>query len=460
MESMGRDLACDPGLEGLVAPGAGPGRRGQKCCGGGRLGNRSARVKSAAAACAALAALALSAPDALAAGGAGALRVGSSGDYPPFSEGSGPDAQGLDVALARAFAKAQGLRVERVAFRWPQLEADLAAGRFDVAFSGVTVRAERSVAGRFALPVAEAGAVALVADPARHASLDALDDAGVRIGVNAGGHLERAARARFPRATVVAIPANAAVAEALEQGLVDAVVSDTAEAPRWRARAPGAEALGPFTRDRKAPLVRADRPELAAALDAWLLASEADGTLARLRAEHLGAAGPRTAEPLAALVAAIDERLSLMPFVADAKRLAGRPLAAPAREREVVDAGVAAAQRSAQTAGAAPPSEAALRALFAALVESAKEVQQAALRGPAPETALDLDGALRPAISRIGEKIAFLAVRLPTGVAPADALAALREGVRTPGASEASLRALAGAIASLAPPPLAPAAEP
>jgi cyclohexadienyl dehydratase len=452
MDSMGRDLACDPGLEALVAARAGPRTRGQKCSGSGRLGHRHARVKSAAAACAALAWLALPATSGAAAetaSGAGLLRVGTSGDYPPFSDGTGPDARGFDLELARAFAKDQGLRVELVAFRWPRLEAELAAGRFDVAFSGVTVRPERSVAGRFALPVAEAGAIALVADPARHATLDALDDAGVRIGVNAGGHLERAARRRFPRATVIAIPSNAAVADALAEGLVDAVVSDTAEAPRWLARAPGAEALAPFTRDRKAPLVRAERPELAAALDAWLLAREADGTLARLRTEHLGRAEPRTATPLAALAAAIDERLSLMPAVADAKRRAGLPLAAPAREREVIEAGVAAAERAAQAAGAAPPAEAPLRALFAALVESAKEVQQAALRLPAPEAALDLDAELRPAISRIGEKIAFLALRLPPEVGAADALAALREGVRTPGASEASLRALSGAIASL-----------
>jgi len=452
MDSIGRDLACDPGLEGLAAPRAGPGGRGQKCSGGRRLGNRSAAVKSSARALAALAGLALAAPAAGAdatAGGEATLRVGTSGDYPPFSERSGPDARGLDVALAQAFAKARGLRVELVAFRWPRLEADLAAARFDVAFSGITVRPERSIAGRFALPVAEAGAVALVADPARHVGLDALDDAGVRIGVNAGGHLERVTRARFPHATVVAIASNAAVAEALERGVVDAVVSDTAEAPHWLARVPGAEARGPFTRDRKAPLVRADRPELAAALDAWLLASEADGSLARLRAEQLGRGEPRTAAPIAALCAAIDERLALMPLVAEAKRQAGLPLAAPAREREVIGAGVAAALRAARAAGAEPPSEAALRALFAALVESAKEVQQAALRGPAPETPFDLDGELRPAISRIGEKIAWLALRVPPGVAPADALAALRDGVRTPGASEASLRALAGAIASL-----------
>ena len=54
--------------------------------------------------------------------------------------------------------------------------------------------------------------------------------------------------------------------------------------------------------------------ELADDLDAWLLEREADGTLAALRASHLGegAAAP-VATPLGALLAALDERLALMP---------------------------------------------------------------------------------------------------------------------------------------------------
>ena len=68
-----------------------------------------------------------------------------------------------------------------VPLRWATLERDFAAGRFDVVMSGVTVRPERSLAGRFSVPAATSGAVAL----AREAS--ALERAGVRIAVNAAG---------------------------------------------------------------------------------------------------------------------------------------------------------------------------------------------------------------------------------------------------------------------------------
>jgi cyclohexadienyl dehydratase len=372
----------------------------------------------------------------------------------PGAETLGPFTRDRKAYLIRAerseLAAERGDRLELVSFRWPELVADLRAGRFDVAMSGITVRPERSAVGRFSIGVAESGAVALVRDPALHGSLDALDEPAVRIGVNEGGHLERAARARFPRATLVAIPSNAAVERAFAQGLVDAVVSDTLEAPHWLEGAPGAEALEPFTRDRKAYLVRAERPELASELDLWLLARESDGTLERLRAEHLGQPGPRTALPLAALVAAIDERLALMPLVALAKQRDALPLEVPAREREVLERGIAATRDAARDAGRAPPADEAAAALFRALVLAAKDVQRAP-RAPAPDDAsLDLDADLRPALLRIGERIAWLSLRLPVGLRAAEVKVALREGLRTPGVTETSLNALADAICALA----------
>ncbi len=50
-------------------------------------------------------------------------------------------------------------------FKWPELIADLRAGQFDVAADGITVRPERSVAGRFTVPIARGGAVLLLRRP-------------------------------------------------------------------------------------------------------------------------------------------------------------------------------------------------------------------------------------------------------------------------------------------------------
>lgn len=387
--------------------------------------------------------------------GAETLRVGTSGDYAPFSAASADRAgrfEGFDPAVARRFADERGLELEWVRFAWPELEADLAAGRFDVAMSGVTVRPERSLAGRFSVPVAWSGALVLVSEDSAYRSVEDLRIPGVRVGVNAGGHLEKVARASFPHATLLAIPGNANVLPALLAGSVDAVVTDDVEAPGWLEQAPGHRALGPFSRDRKAYLVRADRPDLARDLDAWLLAREANGTLDELREEHLGSgAAKEIATPLRALLAAMDERLDLMPFVARAKRERGLPVRDPEQEERVLAAATKAARDAAQRAGVLPIPDRWVQALFRAQIDAGAVLQERALARPAAgaSRAFDLEGELRPALARIGERIAECLARLP---GPLDAGAVEHEAqdqLDTPGLDSSAREALAEVIAQV-----------
>ncbi len=387
------------------------------------------------------------------------LRVGTSGDYPPFSFADPELAafdfsnavEGFDISVARAYARDRGLELEIVRFRWPRLERAMTAFRLDVAMGGVTVRPERSVVGTFSVPVAETGAVVLVGHPELYETLDSLDRQRVRIGVNAGGHLERLARARFPRATLVAIPDNALVPQALAEGLVDVVLSDSVEAPHWMQQGEGWGRLGPISRDRKAYLVRADRPELAADLDAWLMAQERDGSLTRLRQRYLGdASGPVTATPLAALLAAIDERLSLMPVVGVAKRQQGHPIEDLDREVHVIHAALAATRRAAAARELPAPPEEPVRQLFRALIEASKEIQLRAARDGAPAFAKpvpDLVSELRPALVRIGDRIARLLVILPRELGEAALRADAHEALRTQGLNPNFTRQIAEAIA-------------
>jgi cyclohexadienyl dehydratase len=383
------------------------------------------------------------------------LRIGTSGDYAPFSFASQTAAggfDGFDVALARAFAEAEGRPLELVQFRWPELEVALRDGRFDVAMSGVTVRTDRSLVGRFSLPVADSGAVALVRDGKRFPDLAALERGRPRIVVNAGGHLERVARERFPNAQIEALSDNAQVRRTLLEGQADAAVSDTLEAREWQRGAGELRVLGPFSRDRKAPLVRADLPELAEHLDLWLFAREADGTLSELRRSWLGDPHPAaTAAPLAALLAAADERLALMPLVAEAKRRAGLPVTDEAQETRVLDAAVRAVHEEAARTGRPQPAEAAVRGVFQALITAARHLEDKALQ--IPESALvpeppSLDGALRPAISRITPKLAEALVRLDA-LPPADALhETVREELRTPNVGDEDAQRLADALSA------------
>jgi cyclohexadienyl dehydratase len=362
-----------------------------------------------------------------------------------------------------AFAASQGLRSSWVRFRWSELVAELDAGKFELAASGITVRPERSVAGSFTVPVLRNGAVLLLRRPSwapaqAHnypqelgtalAELQALDRPELRVAVNRGGHLERVARRLFHQAQVQAIPDNAAVRQALASGQVDAALSNNLEAPRWAEGLSGAELLGPLTRDVVALYVRTDQPELEAQLDTWLMAEEQSGALGQLRARYLGpGAGEPTALPVQALLAATAERLALMPWVAASKQRTGKAVEDTAQEARVL-AAFRDSVRKAMPSGEAPPSDAALDAFFQAQMDAAKLVQQ---RAPAEASGptFSLETELRPAIARVTARMARLVARLPAHLDEATMLEQARDWLGASGLDDSAVERLARTLAAL-----------
>jgi cyclohexadienyl dehydratase len=395
------------------------------------------------------------------------LRVGTSGDYPPFSDWKQERPSGFSVALVEAFAAEHGLEPTWVRFRWPELSADFSAGKFDLAASGITVRPERSVLGRYTVPVVRNGAVLLLrrprwAPPPASASsrtelshalteVRALDQPALRVAVNRGGHLERVARSLFHQAQVTAIPDNAAVREALATGQVDAALTNTLEGPRWAEGLEGIEHLGPLTRDVVALYVRPDQPQLAAQLDAWLMAQEESGALGRLRARYLGpGAAGATARPVEALLAATAERLALMPLVAAAKQRAGMLVEDLSQEARVREAFRASVREAAAALNVAPPPDEALDAFTQAQMEAAKALQRSApLEAGGPGFSLEHE--LRPAVARVSAKMAALVVRLPPELEPAAVSEQARDWLGASGLEATEVERLARALADLRP---------
>lgn len=389
------------------------------------------------------------------------LRVGTSGDYPPFTTLRDGQASGFDATLMEAYAVERGYRLEWVRFRWPELVADLGAHRFDVAASGLTIRPERSLAGRYTVPVARNGALLLLRRPAWAPSpgsgtpeeplalLHALDRPELRVAVNRGGHLERVARAYFPHATVIAIADNAAVREALASGQVDAALSNTVEGPHWAEGLSGIELVGPFTRDVVALYVEPSRAELAADLDTWLLEQERSGALERLRARYLGsgATGP-TATPVDALLSATAERLALMPMVAVAKQRAGQPIEVPAQEARVLEAARKEVHETAAALGVSAPPDEAITAFFQAQIDAAKRIQERTPTDPSA-TVHSLDAELRPALARISARISTLVVRIPKGLDREATRRKAREELASSGLQGEEIDRLADALVQL-----------
>ena len=338
------------------------------------------------------------------------LRVGTSGDYPPFSVASQGQLAGFDIVVAQRFAQDSGQQLEIVPFQWPDLERDLAANRFDVAMGGVTMRPGRALVGTFARPVARAGAMVL-ADPDVLVTAAALDEPERRIAVNAGGHLERVARRLFPRAALIPTPSNLVLPDLLASKRADAIVTDELEAPLFRRRLAAVIVFGPLTRDCKAYLAR--DPGLADELDQWVRAREVDGWLSSIRGRAFGPewALPRSGEAsdLDALLALVDLRLAFMPSVAVAKAARGAPTLDAAREAAVQQR---AAERARLLGGFPPPIE----RLMTALLRASRTIQERVRSTPEPDRvgidAMDLETEARPTLERLTDQIVALAVTI------------------------------------------------
>jgi len=301
----------------------------------------------------------------------GVLRVGTAGDYAPFSAAQGKAFVGFDIDLARRLAKDLKLRVEFVRFKWPELLQNLQAGLFDVALSGIALRGDRTLSAQFSRPYAVTAALPLIrrADQARFGDASALDQPGVRLVVNAGGHLEKVARRLFSRAEIVTTSDNTKLFTPVLEKTADAALSDTAEAHAHPNS--GLIALAPLTHDRKAPLLAAGADHFSQWLDGWLADRERDGFLPQLRRRYLGVV-PDSALPFAAegVFGALQLRSELMPFVGAYKASHHLPVEDVAQEARVLGR----VASSASELGLDPDS---VRALYRELITAAKEIERA-----------------------------------------------------------------------------------
>ena len=209
---------------------------------------------------------------------AGVLRVGTTGDYTPFSLKQ-PDGsyQGADIEMAHDLAERLGVRASFVPTIWVELLDDFLADRFEIAMGGVTVTAVRAEKAFFSVPTFVDGKRPLArreyAD--RFTSIEAIDQPGVRVIANPGSANEVFARAHFKRATVTIHHDNASVFDELVAGRADVMVTDGLEADpqaRLHPELCAVPVAAPWTRLEKAYMFARD-PAMKAYIDGWLTAA-------------------------------------------------------------------------------------------------------------------------------------------------------------------------------------------
>ncbi len=218
----------------------------------------------------------------------GVLRVGTTGDYKPFSFRPNPSSTfiGLDIDLAGQLAKALGVQVELVPTSWPTLMKDLGEDRFDIAMSGVSISLERQKKALFSIPTLTDGKTPITRceNKDRFQTLAQIDQPGVRLIVNPGGTNERFARANIKQASITVFPDNVHIFDQIVAGQADLMITDAIETRLQQKLKPQLCALhadAPFDFSEKAYLMPRDLI-WKAFVDQWLHQTLASGAFAPL----------------------------------------------------------------------------------------------------------------------------------------------------------------------------------
>ncbi|MFF3575093.1 transporter substrate-binding domain-containing protein [Nocardia jiangxiensis] len=216
-----------------------------------------------------------------------ALRVCTTGDYPPYSVSDGHGGyRGIDVDLVRGLGEILHQPVEFVPTTWSTMAVDFGAKNCDIAAGGISDSASRRSYADFSINYGTDGKAPIVraADAGRFATIEQINRPGVRVVVNPGGTNEAFARTHFPAARLILWPDNLTMVDQLDRGRADVFVTDSVEG-RYRVRQhPGLRVLHPdhpFDSSGKIFLLRRNDPLLAAEVNGWLASQLATGGVDR-----------------------------------------------------------------------------------------------------------------------------------------------------------------------------------
>lgn len=221
----------------------------------------------------------------------GRLRIGTTGDYAPFSYREAPDREffGIDIDLGRDLAAALGVEPEFVLTSWPALLDDLQAGRYDIAMSGVSRTLARQRAGFLSQPYFRDGKtpIARCAEADRLDTLEEIDSPGVTVVVNPGGTNERFVDENIRQAQKLLHPDNRTIFAELVDGRADVMFTDRIEVELQTRRHPllCSTMAGNLTWQEKAYLLPQDVVWLEF-VDTWLALRLGEGKVDATFAAH------------------------------------------------------------------------------------------------------------------------------------------------------------------------------
>lgn len=225
---------------------------------------------------------------------AGVIRIGTTGDYGPFSYVNEKDDgvfYGLDIDLANDLAKSMNVRVEFVQTTWSTLMDDLLSGKIDVGMSGISINAAREEMAMFSIPLMTDGKAAIARDEQanKFKTIAAINQPYVRVIFNPGGTNEQFARQNFPNATLILNEDNITIFQKIVDGDADVMVTDSIETIVQQQVHPELEAVNPdtpFNQTQKGYMFKKDLV-FKSYIDKWLNSRLENGTVQLLQGQHI-----------------------------------------------------------------------------------------------------------------------------------------------------------------------------
>jgi cyclohexadienyl dehydratase len=219
----------------------------------------------------------------------GSLRVGTTGDYLPFTslDKATQTYRGFDIDMAEALGKALGVKVEFVQTTWPNLMKDFEAGNFDIAMGGISITLDRQKKGFFSSAVMRDGKtpIARCTDKDKYETIAEIDKPGVRVIVNPGGTNERFARANIKNAKIDVYNDNVTIFDEIAKGDADLMMTDASETRYQQKLHPGVLCAvhpdKPFDFSEKAYLLQRD-VALQEFVDQWLHIATDNGSVKKI----------------------------------------------------------------------------------------------------------------------------------------------------------------------------------
>lgn len=219
----------------------------------------------------------------------GVFRVGTPGDYLPFSYWDSAEAfpRGMDVDIIRGFCAEQKVECEFVRTSWKALLEDLDGDRFDLAIGGIAITKQRRLKALFSNSYFRTGKAPLVLreNASMYDSLRGIDQPHVRVIVNPGGTNEQFVRKKIRKARIMLHKDNITIFENLVRGSADVMITDAIEARICEKLYPELKAVNPhrpFTSAKLAFLFGIRERSFKKLMDRWILESSYSGFLGQV----------------------------------------------------------------------------------------------------------------------------------------------------------------------------------